>query len=58
MKKQGPSFRYHLTNCHIITKERLFEKAQLIFVQDEVEIVDSCRILGSVKGSDNAEKKL
>ena len=58
MKKRGPAFGYHLTNCHVITKEHLFEKALQIFVNDEVEIVDGCRVLDSVIGSDNVEKKL
>ena len=57
MIKHGPSFGYYLTECHIITKKYLFEKAQQIFVDDEVEVVDSCRALGSVIGSDNADKK-
>ena len=56
MKKHGPAFGYHLTKCHIITEENLFEKAQQIFVHDEVEIVDGFRVLDSVIGSDNAEK--
>ena len=45
-----------LLTGHIITKEHLFEKAQQIFVNDEVEIVDSCGVLGSVICPDNAEK--
>ena len=45
------------TKCHIITKEHLFEKAQQNFDHDEVEIVDSCKVLGNVISSDNAEKK-
>ena len=57
LKEHGPAFGFHPTKCHIITKEHLFEKAQQIFVHDEVEIVDGCRVLGSVIGSDSAEKK-
>ena len=48
---------YHLTKCHIITKEHLFEQLGHIFDHDEVEIVDLCRVLDSVIGSDDAEKK-
>ena len=40
----------------MITKEYLFERAQQIFPH-EVEIDDGCRVLGSVIGSENAEKK-
>ena len=57
LKKHGPAFGYHPTKCHIITKERLFEKAQRIFVHNQVEIIDGCRVLGNVRGSDNAEKE-
>ena len=28
LKKHGPAFGYHLTKCHIITKEHLFERSQ------------------------------
>ena len=48
LKKHGPTFGHHPTECHIITKEHLFEKAHQIFFQHEVEIVDCCRVLGSV----------
>ena len=40
-----------------LLQERLFEKAQRIFVHNQVEIIGGCRVLGSVRGSDNAEKK-
>ena len=56
LKRHGPAFGYHLNKCHIITKEYLFEKAQQTFFHDEVEIVDGFRVLGSVIGSNNAEK--
>ena len=55
--KHGPAFVYQLTKCHIITKKHLFGKAQQIFVHDEVEIVDGCRVLGGVISSENAKKK-
>ena len=57
LKKHGTDFGYNFTKCHIITKENLFEKTQQVFDQDEVEIADGCRALGSVIGSDTAEKK-
>ena len=47
-----------LTRSHIITKKQVFGKAQQVFVYDEVEIVDCCRTLDSVIGSDRAQKKL
>ena len=56
LKKHGPAFGYNLTKCHIIIKEHLFEKAQQVFVHNEVEKVDGCRVLGSVKVFDKAEK--
>ena len=37
----------------MITKEHLFEKSLQIFVHDEVQIVNGCRVLDSVIG--NAE---
>ena len=52
LKKRGPALGYHLTKCDIITKEHLFEKAQQIFVHDEVQIVE-----GSVIASEYAERK-
>ena len=57
MKKHGAAFGYHLTKCHIINKENLFEKAKLIFHSDEVEIVDWITVLDSVIGSDKAKEK-
>ena len=57
LKKHSPAFGYHPTTCHIITKERLFEKAQRIFVHNQEEKIDGCSVLGSVIASDNAEKK-
>ena len=57
LKKHGPANGYHLTKCHITTKEHLFEKAQQVFVHDEVEIADGFGVLDSVIGSDNAENK-
>ena len=57
MKEPGPAFGCHPTNCHVITKEHLFEIAQQIFVIDEVETVDGCRALGNVFDSDNSKKQ-
>ena len=57
LKKHCPAFGYHLTKCHIITKEHLFESAQQIFAHDDLEIVDGCRLLSSVIGSENAAKE-
>ena len=37
-----------VTKCHIITEGNIFEKAHQIFVHDELEIVDCCRVLGSL----------
>ena len=56
LMKHGTVLGYHLIKCHMFTEELLFEKTQKIFVNDEEEIFDGCRVLGSVKGSDKAEK--
>ena len=56
LKKHCPAFGCHITTTHIITKEHLFEKATQIFVQEEVEIADDCRVLGSEIGSHDKEK--
>ena len=56
-KKLGPAFDYQLANCHVITKKHLFEKTHQIFVRNEVEIIDFCKVIGSVLCSDNAEIK-
>ena len=52
------AFGYHITKCQINTKEHLFEKAQQIFANNEVEVVYGCGVHGSVIYSDNAGKKL
>ena len=41
---------YHLTKCHIVTTEHLFEESQKILVQNEVNKIGSFRALGSVIG--------
>ena len=56
LQKHGSVFDYRLTNATILQKEQFFHKAG-IFVHDEVEIDDGCRVLGSGIDSDNAEKK-
>ena len=45
-----------LPNATSLEKEHLFEKAQQVFVHDGVDVVDGYRVLGSVIGSDRAEK--
>ena len=56
LEKHGPAFGYHLNQMSHHCQGHQFEKAQHNFVHDEVEKVDGCRVLGSVLGSDNAEK--
>ena len=46
-----------LPNDTSLPKNIFFKKAQQIFVNDEVDIVDGCRVLVIVIGSDNAEEK-
>ena len=48
MRKHGHAFAYHHKKCDDITEEHLFQKAELILVHDEVEIVGGCRVLGKV----------
>ena len=57
LEKHGLGFGSHLTKCPVNTKENLFGQAQQIFVNEEVEINDSCRVLCGLIGSDNAKKK-
>ena len=55
-KKLGTASGYHHTKGLIITKEIVSEKAQQIFVNDEVAIIEGCTVFGSVIGFDYAEK--
>ena len=55
--KKWSDIGYHLTKCHIITNKHLLEKEQQIFVLNELERVDGCRVIERVRGSDSAEKK-
>ena len=46
-----------MPHLYIISKEHLSEKAQQIFAHDEMEIIDGCRVLSSVIGSESAVKQ-
>ena len=56
-KKDGLRFGYELINCHPVVTPGLKEKAAFFFNQNEVDFIDSLRVLGSftsMSGSQNS----
>ena len=51
------SFLFTILPSPVLLTKRSFEKSQQIFVHDQLEIVDGCRVPSCVTNSDNADKK-
>ena len=58
LKKHCLDFGYQLTKCQFSNIEDFFESTQQTIEHDEVEIVDGCRVRGTVIESDYAKTKL
>ena len=58
MKKLDPAFGYDPKSIILLPKKNFLKKAQHIFIHDEVEIIDGCRVLDIVIRSESAEKNI
>ena len=54
LQRHGPAFGYNITKCHVIAKPTSIDNARNVFRNKDIKIVDGCRVLGSVIGSESA----
>ena len=54
LAEHGPGFGCHITNCSIIAKKNHLENAKESFKNEDVDILEGHRVLGSVIGSASA----
>ena len=50
LKQNGPSFGYHLTKCHLITKPELIPSTRGKIRDFDVANIDGFRVLGLIIG--------
>ena len=52
LKEIGPHFGYKVIKCHLITKPDFEQRARDLFANEDVEVINGHRVLGSVIGTE------